>query len=290
MTTHEIDQLLSSSQPQRGWLRGSNLILLILAVLIGASLASSRLLENDVWWYGTQVALLAAVGIILWETWRQRRKGRWMLEAFEAVQLQDWHHAETALRQLLSGPLRPEASRVEALLALASVSEAHDNYEASQHIYEAILVEERADPIQQHTTHLALAAAMLRNGQTTDAVALIDKLERIDLPEPMEAQVSLLALFREVVMGHAHETLDQAARRRALFRRNLSTRAGFGYALLAAAFDRASKSELATQYWHDATLLVHPDQLTDRFELLKPLAAKYPAAVRPFPNEKDQTS
>lgn len=288
MTTHEIDHLVDSSQPQRGWLRGSNLVLLILAMIIGASLASSQLLENNAWWYGTQIAMLLAVIVVLRETWRQRRMGRWMLEAFESVQLQDWKRAEGALRQLLSHPVRPASSRVEALLALASVSEAHDNYEASQHIYEAILGEESADPIQQHTTHLALAAAMLRNGQTTDAVALIDKLERIHLPEPMEAQVSLLSLFREVVMGHAHETLEQAPRRRALFRRNLSTRAAFGYALLAAAFDRASESELATQYWHDATLLVHPDQLTDRFELLKPIASKYPAATRPLPKENEK--
>ncbi len=283
LSTPDIDRLVASSAPVRGWMNGWNLTMLSVAVLWGGSLAISQITDNDAWWwYGTHLAMIVAVVLVLSVGMRHRRMGRSMLEAFEAVQLQDWDRAEKALLTLLSRPVRPGHARVEALLALASLAEAQNHYEGSQRVYEAILNGDEADPLQQHTTHLALASAMLRNGETADAVALIDKLERINLPEPLEAQVSLLSLFREVVMGHAHETLDKAARRRALFRNNLGTRAGYGYALLAAAYDRAEQAEPAEQNWHDATLLVRPEQLLDRFDMLKSVATKYPAAQRPL--------
>jgi hypothetical protein len=105
-------------------------------------------------------------------------------------------------------------------------------------------------------------------------VALIDRLSAQNLPGPMRAQVELLALFREVVLGHAHETLGQAAERRELFRAYLDTRAGYGYALLAAAYDRANRSEEARKYWHDATAAGSAQDLTDRFAELAPIAKR----------------
>jgi len=173
-------------------------------------------------------------------------------------------------------------ARIQSLLALAAVTDADHEYEASQRIYEHILEEGLASPIQRHTAQVALGVTMLRTGQTADAVTLIDRLVLQDLPEPLRAQVELLALLREVVMGHTHESVTRADERVKLFRAHLGTRAGFGYALLAAAFERANQPDAARRYWHDATLLVPVKELVNRFGELEPIANRYPAVEYPL--------
>jgi hypothetical protein len=200
-----------------------------------------------------------------------------MLKSIEAVQLKQWAEARQALFQLLRYPIRHTQARAESLLALAAVAESDHDYDTSQHIYESLLAEGQLDPIQQHTTNVALAAVMLRNGQTTDAVSLIDRLVKADLPEPLRAQVELLSLFREVIMGQAADNIERAEQRRELFRKHLSTRAGYGYGLLAMAFDLANRPDEAQRYWQDATLLIRPAELLERFAELKIVAAKYRA-------------
>lgn len=279
VTVEMVDQLAASSRPQGG-LRGGRLALLGLSMLLGAMLADSRIFGLSGWlgWIAPQVVLLLIV-VTFWQgVAAQRRTARLMLEAFEAVQLQMWDQAESILRQLLVRPLRHPQARGEALLALAAVAEAQQQYDAAQRVYERVIEEKAADALQLHMAWVALAAAMLRTGQTTDAVALIDRLNRADVPEPLKAQVELVSLLREIVMGQSQDYLEAAERRRKLFQEHLGTRAGFGYGLLAAAFDRASLPEQARRYWHDATLLIRPAELLRRFSELEPVAAKYPRA------------
>ena len=120
---------------------------------------------------------------------------------------------------------------------------------------------------------------MLRTGQTTDAVTLIDKLTRVEMPEPLKAQVELVELFREVVMGQRPTPWARPSNGGGCSA-NISARgAAYGYGLLAAAFDRANQPDAAGRYWHDATLLVSPAELLRRFRELEPVAARYPRAA-----------
>jgi tetratricopeptide (TPR) repeat protein len=249
-------------------------------MLLGAMLADPHLfgLSAPLSWIVPQVVLLLIVALFWQGMAAQRRTGRLMLEAFEAVQLQSWDQAEAALTQLLARPIRLAQPRAESLLALAAVAEAQGQYDAAQRVYERVIEEKAADALQLHTAWVALAAVMLRTGQTADAVALIDRLTRADIPEPLKAQIELVSLFRELVMGQAQDHLEAAERRRQLFREHLGTRAGFGYGLLAAAFDRANLPEQARRFWHDATLLVRPAELLRRFRELESVAARYPRA------------
>ncbi len=280
MDLNTIDELIASSQPRHRGLRGSMLILLGLSLFLGAMWADPGLLV----WSGPlgsilpQVVLVLMVVLVIRNTLRQRQKSRLMETAFEAVQLKDWLRAEEALNQLLRRPIRYTLARAESLLALAAVHESRRDYPAAQRIYEGLLEENSADPLQLHAARVSLAAVMLRNGQTTDAVDLIERLERIELPDALRAQVELVALFREVAMGQAEASIARAEERRELFRQYLSTRAAYGYGLLAAAFDRVAKEDTARAFWRDATLLVQPAQLTARFDELAGVAAKYPAA------------
>ena len=280
LTVETVETLIASSRPRSGIFRGPNLVLLGLSMLLGASLANSNLFtDGGLWsWLFPQILLIVLFALMIRSTYQQRRMGQLMLGAFEAVQLRENQQARELLGRLLRHPIQPPPARAESLLALAAVAEADHAYDVSQHIYESLMAENIADPIQLHTTRVALAAAMLRTGQTTDAVQLIDRLERADVPEPLRAQVELLTLFRAVTMGQTQPELARAQERRRLFRLYLSTRAGYGYGLLAVMFDRADQPELARRTWRDATLLVDPKELLSRFAELKPVAAKYPAA------------
>ena len=284
MNVETVNQLIASSQPQSRLWRGPTLILLGLSILLGAVWADPGLLRlsGSASWMLPQLLLIAIFILIVRDAIRQRRADQLMRAVFEAVQLHHWAQARESLNLLLRSPIRRPVARAQSLLALAAVTDADHEYEASQRIYEHILEEGLASPIQKHTAQVALGATMLRTGQTADAVTLIDRLILQDLPGPLRAQVELLALFREVVMGHTHESITRAEERVTLFRTHLSTRAGFGYALLAAAFELADQPAVARRYWHDATLLVPVKELVKRFGELEPIADRYPAVEYPL--------
>lgn len=284
MTIETIDNLIVSSRPRRGLLRGSRPLLLGVGLILGMYLADPHVFGGGslLSLLLPQIAIVALAGLIVATSLYQRRRGRLMLASFEALQLRQWEAAADALTRLLRKPVRPAQARAEALLGLASVAESQQEHENAQRIYEAMLAEHAADPLQLHTAQVALGATMLRTGQTTDAVDLIDRLTRTTLPGALRAQVEMLSLFREVTMGQAADAIEKAEERRGLFRLYLSTRAGFGYGLLAAAFDRANDPEKARRYWRDATLLVRPEELLGRFGELAPVAERYPATGYPL--------
>jgi len=279
VTIQSVGRLIQTSRARPG-LRGGGLALLGLSMLLGALLADPGLLGIGPRWGGViaQLLLLTIFGLLARWAWRQRQLSRQLVQVFEAVQLQRWPQVEPMLEGILSGPIRHAQARCELLLSLATLAEAEHEYDAAQRALEAVLEEQRGDALQLHTARVELAAVMFRTGQTSDAVAMIDRLTRAEIPEPLKAQVELVALFRELVMGQTADNLGAAGERRRLFREHLSTRAAYGYGLLAAAFDRANQPDEAGRYWHDATLLVRPEKLLGQFEELKDVAARYPRA------------
>ncbi len=283
LTLQTAEQLIASSRPRGGLLRGPMFMLLGLSILLGALSADTAILPQNglLSWLLPQLIILAVAGTLAYSVYRQRQFSRYLQESLEAVQLRQWPRAMSMLSRVLRKPVAHATARAESLLALAAVAEASDAFDASQRIYESMLEDRQADPVQLHTARVGLGGAMLRTGQTTDAVGLIDRIEREELPGSLQAHSELLALFRELAMGHAAQRLDRAENRRQLFRRHLGTRAGYGYALLAAAFDSAGQSAPAQRLWHDATMLVRPAELLQRFTELHALPGRYAAAVLP---------
>jgi tetratricopeptide (TPR) repeat protein len=272
------ERLVRLSRPPRG-LRGSRMVLLGLGLLLGAALARPEFLARAgiPTWIWPHVLLLAALVMILVIAIRQRTQARLVLAAFESLQLQEWEQARENLTRLLARPVRHAPARAEALMGLGGLAEIGRHYDVAQRVYEAILSEASANPVQLLMARMALAAAMFRTGQTADAVDMIDRLDRTSLPESLKAHVELVSLFREVVMGQGGSGLDKAEYRRDLFRRYLSTRAGYGYGLLAAAYDHAQRGDMARKCWEDATLLIREKTLVERFQELEPMAARYSA-------------
>jgi len=210
---------------------------------------------------------------------RQVRILRQWTRATEAVQLEQWSTARQALCTLLSHPVDNSVLRAQGLLGLAAVADHYHEYRSSQLIYEHVLGQPGAQPVQLHTAAVGLADAMLRNDELTGAVQLIDRLARSTQggPRPWQAHVELVRLFRELVMGQYDDLLEAAAERQVLFRECLSTRSGYGYALLALGYHRRDQPDRAARLWKDATLLVRPEKLLDRFPMLSELAGRYPA-------------
>ncbi|MGQ9648882.1 MAG: tetratricopeptide repeat protein [Phycisphaerae bacterium] len=270
------EKLVRASRPLRG-LHGSRMVLLGIGLLLGAALARPEYLAQGSipLWVWPHVVLLFIVAVILLKLLRQQRQARLTLAAFESLQLQEWEQARRHLVKLLTRPVNHAPARTEALLGLGSLAEIGHDYDAAQQVYQAILDEAVANPVQLLMTRIALAATLLRTGQTADAVDMVDRLARTSLPDSLKAHVEMVSLFREIVMGHAADGLAKADYRRALFREHLGTRAGYGYALLAAAYDQANLPSLAQKCWEDATLLVRADTLVERFGELTSVAARY---------------
>jgi len=272
------ERLVRASRPPRG-LHGSRMVLLGIGLLLGAILARPESVAQTgvPLWIWPHVVLVFILLMMLRTALRQQRQAKLMLTVFESLQLQEWDQARTHLTKLLAKPVRHAPARTEALLGLGGLAEIGHSYDVAQRIYESILSEGAANPVQLLMTRMALAATLLRTGQTTDAVDMIDRLGRTSLPDSLKAHVELVSLFREVVMGQAASTLDKADYRRSLFREYLSTRAAYGYGLLAAAYDRGNQPSMAQKFWEDATLLIPADTLVERFRELAPLTARYTA-------------
>lgn len=272
-------ELIQCCQP-RTRLAGLRLPLCLASgVLIGALVANPRMLHlpRSV---AVAVPLILALGIIVAARRGMRRRWRmhrqW-IRVSEAIQLEEWATARQTLSVLLSGAVDNSVVRAQGLLSLAAVADHYHEHRSSQLIYEHVLGSPGALAVQLHVAAVGLATAMLRNEEITGAVRLIDRLARQDLPRPWKAHVELVGLFREVVMGQYDDVLATAEQRRALFRECLSTRSGYGYALLALGLHRRGQTERAGRLWNDATLLIRPEKLLDRFPMLVELKERYPA-------------
>jgi hypothetical protein len=284
ITTDSAEDLVRRVRRGRVGLRPRLAWLFLLALVVGVIVAGPSGLAGAP---GALILLpqFLLVGLVLWMWSRARRHQRAaarLTRLWEAVQLKDWAVAESLARELLTGvPVGPPA-RANALLALSAVADGQKQYDAAQHVLEAILQDRTTDPGQRYAARVGLAGAMLRNGQLTDGIDLIEQLSRNELPPPLRAQIELLNLFRSVTMGQVDTAVSRADERRELFRAHLGTRAGYGYALLAAAFDRAGDPARAADFWRDATTLVRPEECVDRFEDTRDVSRKYPATEWPL--------
>jgi len=250
-------------------------------VLFGILLAEPQVLHlpRALGWAVPLAAVLWIVMNARRSMHRQLSILRQWTQAGEAVQLEEWPAARRLHLTLLSQPVHSTTVRTQGLLGLAAVADHYHEYRTSQLIYEHVLTEGAAHPIQLQNAATGLATAMLHNEEVTGAVQLIDQLARSarDAPRLWQARVELVRLHRELVMGQYDDLLDSADRRRALFRECLSTHSGYGYALLALAFHRRGRADRAGELWNDATVLIPPDKLLGRFPMLAEITQRYPA-------------
>lgn len=279
-----VQRLIERSRPSGPLAGGGPFLFLamigILALLIlfpTATPIPGGIIETVPWFFLGTVFLYS-----WWTARRQRERQTLLLDAVDAVQREDPTRAEDRLTRLLRHPLRNAIQRIEALLSLASTAALQKQFTSAQIVYEAVLAFGVRIPLLSTAAEIGLADALLQSEQLRDAVDRIGKLQRADLAGSARAEVELIALHREVLMGQTGEAVDQIGPRRDLFRKHLSTRAAYGYALFAAALHLADEQTRAACFWEDATLLVSEDKLVERFRVLEPITKRYTAAVCPL--------
>ncbi len=225
---------------------------------------------------------IAILGAVAYTTRRQKIHGRESSRAWESVQLNDWNAAERELTTAFRHPIASSAERCQALLALASIAERQKNFDAAINIYQRILIEQIGQPMQLQKTQIALVYAKFKNEELTDAIQMLDRLEKISMPLGLRAGVALVRLYQRVFMGQFEDALEDLADMRQLFRRFLSTRAGYAYALYAKAFHQLDRTDEAAAYWRDATLLVAPQRLLEAYPFVNPVQDRYAATENPL--------
>ncbi len=208
---------------------------------------------------------------------RQRRCRGLVVEAWEHVQLDRWDPAEATLAEVMQTPIPSSSDRGQAFMLLATLAEHQDRYECAAQIYETLLLRRIGDAMHLQQAQIALAAAKLRNEELTDAVNLLGRLEQISMPQGMRAALDIVRLYQQVFMGHCSDAVEACDERRALYGRHLSTNAGYGYGLLAAAMHNLGRPDEAARLWSDATTLIKADKLVMQYPLLAPVSGAYPA-------------
>lgn len=275
-----IDASFTATTPRRWGLLSLQLVLMgavILTLLL--SLAGSRWAVPDAVELTVPPAVLLIFLLTGWLAGRRRRIRRDALStAWEHVQFEDPQAAQRELRKILRRPMYLPSDRGQAYLTLAAVCEQLGRFDSAGHVYENMLVQRVGDISQLQEAQIKLAGAKVRNDELTDAVTLIGRLAQIPLPPPFKAMFDLIRLFQRVFMGHYEDAVQDLDELRALFRRQLSTRAGLGYGLFAGAMHRLGRSVEAAKLWHDATVLVRPEKLVREYPLLRDVSEMYPAA------------
>jgi len=221
--------------------------------------------------------LLVLVGLGWHMSRGHRDRRRRVNRAWERIQLEEWDAARPLLEKLFDAPISSSTDRAQAFVLLASMAEHDRQYDAAALIYEQLLRRRLGDPLTLQQAQIALAAAKLHNHELTDAVDLLNRLENVQMPPGLRATLDLVRLFQQVFMGHFDDAVAEFAARRDAFREYLSTRAGYGYALLAAALHHLGRKTEAAKEWSDATTLVRAERLIEDFPLLDEIAAAYPA-------------
>lgn len=212
---------------------------------------------------------------------RQRQARQNITRAGERVQLEQWDEAAAVLHGAMGQSIQSDSDRCQAFMLLATLAERHGHFDQAAHIYERLLLERIGDGYQLQQAQLAVANAKLRNEELTDAVKLLDRLEKISMPRTLGAGYALIRLYQRVFMGHNEDAVAELSERRSLFRQFLSTKAGYGYGLLAAALHRLGRHDEAARFWLDATTLIPARKLVAEYGALVAPCERYPAMEHP---------
>ncbi|MFQ5502232.1 MAG: hypothetical protein ACE5EQ_08005 [Phycisphaerae bacterium] len=208
---------------------------------------------------------------------REVRHRRAISEAWDHSRLCDWSMVEQSLEGLMDRPIRSASDRCQVFVLMAGLAEQSGLYGPATHIYERLLVERIGDGYQLQQAQLALTSAKLRNEELTDGVRMLDRLEKVPMPLALRAVHDLIRLYQQVFMGHFENAVKDLQERHELFRRYLSTRAGYGYALFSTALHQLGRPEEASRLWLDATALIPAARLVQEYKCLEAVSNAYPA-------------
>jgi hypothetical protein len=263
--------------------------MLILKTGIGLLLALGTLMSLNVsmpGWGWTLVAVTMAglfAAALAIQQWRKRRAFHLAEQAHHLRRLMDVAGATENLDQCLSSRSCPEPVRAMGLVELGHICLATGEPRSAEIAFEHALAHRGLpDTEWLWRAEIGLAEAKLRCQQLSDAHTTIRRLTCRDLPPAWQSRVQLLRCLQRLLLGNARDLAERSNDLWHEFRRYLGVDAGYGYGLLAAALDRCGQAAGAIRFWHDATLLIRPERLVQRYPELRALALKYEASTWPW--------
>lgn len=226
---------------------------------------------------------LIFAGAIACNSWQKRRAFHAIEQAHQLCLLMDVPAAATHLDSCLSSRNCPDPLRAIGLVELGHLCLAAGKACDAEVAFEAALQHSHLlGPDWLWRTEVGMAEAKLRCEQLTDAHATIRRLNGRELPAPWRSRVQIVACLQGLHMGQAHDLVARSNELWHQFRDHLGVEAGYGYGLLAVALDRCGQAAQALKFWSDATLLIRPERLVQRYPELGPLAVKYGASAWPW--------
>jgi len=279
-----IEASFAASQPRRRSLFGlQSLMMATVVCVVFLAMAGPRFgVPADAGLILPPIVIGAALGIGHRASRRRKACRDAVTRAWQHLQFDEARPALDALGPIMRGPITSESDRGQAYMLMAGAAERLGRFDAAVQIYETLLIQRVGDIAQLQEAQIRLAAAKVRNDELTDAVTLIGRLAQVPMPPPLKAAFDLVHLFQQVFMGHHADAIQHEEEQRALFRKYLSTKAAYGYGLLAAAMHYLGRIPDASRLWRDATTLMRSEKLVREYPLLAPVSLAYPAVEYPI--------
>ncbi len=264
----------------------STLVLQIGAGLLLVFVALASLGVSIPGWGWTLIlsAMASIFGVALaYSSWQKRRAFHNIEQAHQWCRLMDVPATSENLERCLSSRNCPEPVRVIGLVELGHIClSAGQSLDAEKAFEAALKHSHRLGPDWLWRAEVGLAEAKLRCEQLTDANTTIKRLSQRELPACWRSRVHLVTCLQGLHMGRAQDVVARSNELWHEFRQHLGVEAGYGYGLLAVALDRCGQAAKALKFWSDATLLIRPERLVQRYPELRPLALKYGASEWPW--------
>ena len=289
MTGVDLTDLIASSRPRRKLTKIGTFILIGFILLIWSVLSEQDQLIPLL----LSLAILIILGVSTFRSVAQRKGlAKWSRQASDLCLQEKWSQAAEPLRQLLGKPVPLAQIRYQGLLELAGVAEHTGELGGATKIYEAI-AREQPKGLLGSLALVGKAIVLLKLDQLADADTIIRRLEVSVEVDSLKSLVLLGRLYQQIKTGHYSDALIEKSSKCELARIGMSSKAAYVYALLGLACRRQEMSASGDQeaaegsggsgseaevLWQQATMLLGPDVLVEKFPELMELKEAYASA------------
>ncbi len=293
MAEMNFSELIASSRPRRKPTKLGTFVLIGFVLLILSLLASADTEQGQLIRLLLSSAILICLGIsAVMSVMRRKVLAKCSQQVSDLCLQEKWSQAIEPLRQLLGQPVPLAQIRYQGLLELAGVAEHTGQLEGAAEIYEAI-AQEQPHGLLGSLAMVGKAIVLLKLDHLADADTIIRRLEVSVQSQSLKSLVMLGRLYQQIKTSHYCDALTDSSDKCELARIEMSSKAAYVYALLSLACRHqqisASSDEStnnspesggpnAEVLWQQATMLLGPDILVEKFPELSELRQAYPSA------------
>ena len=301
MAEVNFTDLIGSSRPRRRLTKIGTFILIGFILLIWSLLTSSETEQGQLIRMLLSLAVLVGLGIsVISSITRRKCLAKCSQQASDLCLQEKWSQAIEPLRRLLGKPVPLAQIRYQGLLELAGVAEHTGQLKGATEIYEAI-AREQPQGLLGSLALIGKAIVLLKLDQLADADTIIRRLEVSVESRSLKSLVLLGRLYQQIKTGHYADALTESSNKCELARTGMSSKAAYVYALLGLAYRHQEMSVSsdnsagnspesgggnAEVLWQQATMLLGPDILVEKFPELAELKENYPSAP-PLPGTSE---